>query len=156
MRSIPERTHLRLRLQPVGHIQGSAYLNLEAACPKTLVRVNAEYAAEAAHEKTVRVVFSGDLGAPQTALRPDVQSPERADRLVIESTYRDRVHESRYTRSARLQVICEYAFGNGATLLIPALSIGRAQELGDFKLEVRRQGSSPQSFPRRPGAGSGS
>ncbi len=44
---------------------------------------------------------------------------------MIESTYGDRLRESRKDRRQRLQAICEHAFGNRGTLLIPAFSIGR-------------------------------
>jgi metallo-beta-lactamase family protein len=113
----PQKASLRLRLQPAGHILGSAYLELEAS-----------QGSGKAADKAI-VVFSGDLGAPYTPLLPAPQSPARADVLVIESTYGDRVHESRKTRRQRLQAICEHAFSNRGTLLIPAFSIGRTQEL---------------------------
>ena len=104
---------LRVRLQPAGHILGSAYVELDAV--------------QGSDKR--RVVFSGDLGAPYTPLLPAPQSPLAADVVVIESTYGDRVHESRKNRRERLQALCEHAFGNGGTLLIPAFSIGRTQEL---------------------------
>jgi metallo-beta-lactamase family protein len=69
------------------------------------------------------------LGAPYTPLLPAPQAPARADILVIESTYGDRLHESRKDRRQRLQAICEHAFGNRGTLLITAFSIGCTQEL---------------------------
>lgn len=104
---------LRVRLQPAGHILGSAYVEMEAS---------------AGSEKR-RIVFSGDLGAPYTPLLPAPKSPMQADIVVMESTYGDRVHEARKTRRQRLQALCEHAFGNRGTLLIPAFSIGRTQEL---------------------------
>lgn len=104
---------LRVRLSPAGHILGSAYVELEAATGRT----------------RQRVVFSGDLGAPYTPLLPAPRAPMQADVVVMESTYGDRVHDSRKTRRARLQALCERAFGNGGTVLIPAFSIGRTQEL---------------------------
>ena len=104
---------LRIRLQPAGHILGSAYVECEIG-----------QGADAA-----RVVFSGDLGAPHTPLLPDPVSPERADLVVLESTYGDREHEDREHRGRRLQAIVEHAFENRGTILIPAFSIGRTQEL---------------------------
>lgn len=104
---------LRVRLQPAGHILGSAYVELDAG--------------QGADKQ--RVVFSGDLGAPYTPLLPAPQSPMAADVVVIESTYGDRTHESRKNRRERLQALCEHAFGNRGTLLVPAFSIGRTQEL---------------------------
>ena len=57
------------------------------------------------------------------------QSSARADILVIESTYGDRVHEIRKDRRQRMQAISEHASGNSGTLLILAFSIGRTQVL---------------------------
>jgi metallo-beta-lactamase family protein len=127
---------LRLRYQHAGHILGSAYAELELVPAGGARRGRAGATAGAADGAgpPPRVVFSGDLGAPYTPLLPAPQAPERADIVVIESTYGDRVHESRKTRRERLQALVEHAFGNGGTVLIPAFSIGRTQELL-FELE---------------------
>ncbi|MBS8240743.1 MBL fold metallo-hydrolase [Marinobacter lipolyticus] len=104
---------LQVRLQRAGHILGSAYVECDAhAC--------------SARE---RIVFSGDLGAPHASLLPEPQPPEKADRLVIESTYGDKDHEDRETRRYRLKAILEHALADGGTVLVPAFSIGRTQEL---------------------------
>lgn len=104
---------LSVRLQRAGHILGSAYVECEAV----------------SGEERERVVFSGDLGAPHAPLLQEPASPEQADRLVIESTYGDKDHESRETRRYRLKAILEHALADGGTVLIPAFSIGRTQEL---------------------------
>ena len=75
------------------------------------------------------IVFSGDLGTPHAPLLPAPKSPCRADILVIESTYGDRFHEDRRTRRRRLERVVEQAMANNGTVLIPAFSIGRMQEL---------------------------
>lgn len=111
-------THrLRVKLSPAGHILGSAYVECEVT--------QAAPVGKTQH----RIVFSGDLGAPYTPLLPAPKSPYGADVLVLESTYGDRVHESRKNRRARLQALCEHALENQGTVLIPAFSIGRTQEL---------------------------
>lgn len=104
---------LAIRLQQAGHILGSAYVECD------LRRGG----------RAIRILFSGDLGAPHTPLLPDPTPPEPADLLVLESTYGDRLHEDRRTRHERLRAIVERAFADGGTLLIPAFSIGRTQEL---------------------------
>lgn len=104
---------LRVKLAPAGHILGSAWVEFEVS----------------QGQDKQRIVFSGDLGAPYTPLLPAPQSPYRADIVVMESTYGDRTHESRKDRRQRLQALCEHAFKNKGTLLIPAFSIGRTQEL---------------------------
>ncbi|MEC7729146.1 MAG: MBL fold metallo-hydrolase [Pseudomonadota bacterium] len=104
---------LSVRLQRAGHILGSAYVECDARCGGT----------------EERIVFSGDLGAPHAPLLPAPESPERADRLVIESTYGDKDHEDRETRRYRLKAVLEHALEDGGTVLVPAFSIGRTQEL---------------------------
>ncbi|WPL18567.1 Ribonuclease [Thiorhodovibrio winogradskyi] len=107
---------LRLRLQAAGHILGSAY-------------VECDLLGEGGSDDAQRVVFSGDLGAPDTPLLPGPQAPEKADVLVLESTYGDSNHQDRATRAERLRAAIEHALGDGGTVLIPAFSIGRTQEL---------------------------
>jgi metallo-beta-lactamase family protein len=106
-------TRLRVKLAPAGHILGSAYVQvaLENGAAKE------------------RVVFSGDLGAPYTPLLPSPRAPYGADILVLESTYGDRRHLGRKDRRQRLQALVERALANKGSLLIPAFSIGRTQEL---------------------------
>lgn len=105
----------RIRLQRAGHILGSAYVECDLSYP--------------AHDHNSRIVFSGDLGAPHTPLLPSPQSPERADVLVLESTYGDRLHEDRACRQFKLEHAIDKALADHGTLLIPAFSIGRTQEL---------------------------
>jgi len=111
--AIPGDPELRAKLSPAGHILGSAYVEFELKQGKG----------------KQRIVFSGDLGAPYSPLLPAPKSPYAADVVVLESTYGDRTHESRKDRRKRLQALCEHAFGNKGTVLIPAFSIGRTQEL---------------------------
>ena len=108
-----EGASLSVRLQRAGHILGSAYVECEAECGGDFERI----------------VFSGDLGAPHAPLLPEPQPPERADRVVIESTYGDKDHESREERRYRLKAVLEHALEDGGTVLVPAFSIGRTQEL---------------------------
>jgi metallo-beta-lactamase family protein len=49
--------------------------------------------------------------------------------VVLESTYGDREHEDRRYRHQRLRKVLERAMANKGTVLIPAFSIGRTQEL---------------------------
>ncbi|MEK0363752.1 MBL fold metallo-hydrolase [Pseudomonas sp. CBC3] len=105
----------RIRLQRAGHILGSAYVEIDLAYPQT--------------GQSKRVVFSGDLGAPHAPFLMPPESPERADILVLESTYGDRIHEDRANRRKRLEAVIEQALEDQGTVLIPAFSIGRTQEL---------------------------
>jgi metallo-beta-lactamase family protein len=105
----------RIRLQRAGHILGSAYIEFDLAYPL--------------EGRTQRIVFSGDLGSSHTPILPSPKSPERADILVLESTYGDRLHEDRSTRQARLEQAIDKALADNGTILIPAFSLGRTQEL---------------------------
>lgn len=108
-----DSSSLKLKLSPAGHILGSAFVEFSLR--------------EGALRE--RVLFSGDLGAPYTPLLPAPQPPYQADVVVLESTYGDRVHESRKARAVRLRNAIEKALRNKGTVLIPAFSIGRTQEL---------------------------
>jgi len=104
-----------IRLQRAGHLLGSAYVECD-------VRFSGK-------EPSSRIVFSGDLGQPGNPLLRSVKPPERADILVLESTYGDRVHADRSDRQARLEAVIDRALADGGTVLIPAFSLGRTQEL---------------------------
>ncbi|MCX2816099.1 MULTISPECIES: MBL fold metallo-hydrolase RNA specificity domain-containing protein [Pseudomonas] len=103
----------RIRLQRAGHLLGSAYVECDMQ-----------------HEQTnSRYVFSGDLGACGNPLLRPVQPPERADVLVLESTYGDRLHPQADDRRQGLEDAIDRALADKGTLLIPAFSLGRTQEL---------------------------
>ena len=99
----------RIKLKRAGHILGSAYVEVDA--------------------EGQRVVFSGDLGASYAPLLYAPKAPYRADLLVLESTYGDRVHEGRRERQQKLQQVLERTLDNKGTTIIPAFSLGRTQEL---------------------------
>jgi len=105
----------RIRFQRAGHILGSAYIECDMRYPL--------------QNRTKRIVFSGDLGAPHAPMLPAPRPPYAADVVVLESTYGDRLHESRRNRRARLKQVLERALSDGGSVIIPAFSIGRTQEL---------------------------
>jgi metallo-beta-lactamase family protein len=102
--------YVYLRLQPAGHILGSAYLEIKL--PKGEI-----------------VLFSGDLGVSDTPLLPDPKPPARADYLYLESTYGNKLHENVAQRSERLNAIIQHSLKDGGAIIIPAFSVGRTQEL---------------------------
>lgn len=114
MLKAPQPT-VNIRLQRAGHILGSAYIELEIQQPQQKAKQ--------------RVVFSGDLGAPYAPILSAPKPAYRADLLILESTYGDRQHENRRDRRKRLQTTIEHALRDQGTVLIPAFSIGRTQEL---------------------------
>ena len=111
-------SNCKARFQVAGHILGSAYVEFDISNIHENINAGSH-----------RVVFSGDLGAPHSPLLSEPKSPVRADTLVIESTYGDKLHETREHRRQRLKHAIERSFEDGGTVLIPAFSIGRTQEL---------------------------
>jgi len=116
--SVEGLASLAVRFSPAGHILGSAYVTCRYRKTGTRKTGTEE-----------KIVFSGDLGAPWAPLLPSPKSPWGCDRLVIESTYGDSVHEGRRERREKLRHILEHAMADGGTVLVPAFSIGRTQEL---------------------------
>lgn len=104
----------RVKLKRAGHILGSSYVEVAHQYP---------------NGEKERVIFSGDLGAPYAPLLPAPKSPYGCEQLVLESTYGDRNHPDRRQRRATLKHAIEQALTNGGTVMVPAFSIGRTQEL---------------------------
>lgn len=105
--------HLKIRLQRAGHILGSAYVECDTSH----------------NDQTRRIIFSGDLGAPHSPLLPEPKAPKKCTTLVIESTYGNKLHDSREDRKERLKALIEHCFEDRGAVLIPAFSLGRTQEL---------------------------
>jgi metallo-beta-lactamase family protein len=101
---------VKIRLQPAGHVLGSTIFEVELPDGK-------------------RVVFSGDIGAGTNPLLNPPQSPEKADLLVLESTYGDKLHPSTLDRQAELEQIIRHTLEDGGVTIIPAFSLGRTQAL---------------------------
>lgn len=132
----PAEEHLALRLQPAGHILGSAYVELALGNPddgdldvSSLDISHLDVSDQDDRQGCHRTVFSGDLGAEHSPLLPAPQPPACCHTLVIESTYGNRQHEDREYRLQRLYAVLNRALANGGTVMIPAFSIGRTQEL---------------------------
>lgn len=100
----------KARLLPAGHVLGSTIFEVELPDER-------------------RVVFSGDIGAGSNPLLNPPVSPERADILVLESTYGDKLHPPKIDRQAELENIIRRTLRDGGVTIIPAFSLGRTQAL---------------------------
>ena len=81
-----------------------------------------------------RMIFSGDLGRPNSPLLRDYNQRWSAERpldlVVVESTYGDRQHELDHAQVQReLLRIVKSAVDDGGHVLVPAFAIGRTQTL---------------------------
>lgn len=100
----------RFVFRDAGHILGSAFIEVE----------------NVTHGK--RFVFSGDIGNyPEELVRP-TEKANAADIVVIESTYGDRVHAKENPSDVLAEEI-NIVEETGGTLLVPAFSIERTQEI---------------------------
>ncbi len=101
-------TALSFRFVPAGHILGAAIVKL--TCGET------------------NVVFSGDLGRPNSPTVIDPTPVHQADYLLIESTYGNRKHEAKDPQDVLAEIITRTA-GRGGTVVIPSFAVGRSQLL---------------------------
>lgn len=97
-----------IRLRRAGHILGAAIVQLDW------------------RDKTI--VFSGDLGRYDDSTMVDPVSVDRADYLVVESTYGDRRHATQNPEDLLGEII-EHTAARGGTVVIPSFAVGRAQSL---------------------------
>jgi metallo-beta-lactamase family protein len=120
---------LRLRFIDAGHILGSAIVEIEIH-------------GRGNHR---RIVFSGDLGNPDTQLMYDPQRPGEADWVIMESTYGNRDHQDLAKTKEELAQILAQADAAGGNVLIPAFAVGRTQEVLYHLAMLRQEGRLPQS-----------
>jgi metallo-beta-lactamase family protein len=104
---------VRLVLHDAGHILGAAIVDI----------------AGEANGREKRIVFSADIGPRGAPVMRDPTPIERADLVVMESTYGDRMHRSRDETVAELGAVLRRAHAEGGMVLIPAFAVGRSQEI---------------------------
>jgi len=100
-----------------GHILGSA--SIELRCP------------EPATGKTLRLLFSGDLGPDEKTFHAAPDAEEGFDYVICESTYGDR-ERAEYTLDARRAALKKElvaALARGGNVVVPCFAVERSQEL---------------------------
>lgn len=80
-------------------------------------------------EKESKVVFSGDLGVENRAILRDPTIIKKADCVIMETTYGNRVHGKNSTGISQLIEIVLKTIKRGGTVVIPSFAVGRTQEL---------------------------
>ena len=106
-----------------GHILGSAITVIEA------------------EDRTLG--FSGDLGRPGAPILRDAEIPPALDLLLMETTYGDRLHEAQAAGAQHLAAAVTETIGRGGKVLIPALAVGRTQDLTYTLRELGAAGRVP-------------
>ncbi len=107
-----------------GHLLGSASITLELS--------------ENGVEKTV--VFSGDIGNINQPIIRDPIPLDRADYVVMESTYGDRNHVEVWSYTSELAHVIDRTLGRGGNVVIPAFAVGRTQEILYFIHRIKMEG----------------
>jgi len=106
---------ITLTFYDAGHVLGSALVVLDIA--------------DADNGRPARVVFTGDLGRANRPILNDPIFLDRADVLIMESTYGDREHPDDEDTDHRLEEIIRDTVKQGGKVIVPAFAIGRTQEL---------------------------
>jgi len=124
---------VRATFLDAGHILGSAsiYLQLEEA------------------GRSRSVAFSGDLGNSGRPLLRDPVAPPKADAVVMETTYGDRLHKPLQPSVEEFYQAIEDTFRRGGNVIIPTFALERAQELLYYlreAVEIGRLSKSMQVF----------
>ena len=89
-----------------------------------------------------QLVYSGDLGRYDVPVMRDPAVVPRADTLLVESTYGNRVHP-RDDGTPVIEAAVTRAVGRRGWLLIPAFAIGRTQDLLYILRELEEAGRIP-------------
>ena len=80
-------------------------------------------------ERITKVVFSGDLGVMDRPILRDPTIIKKADCVIMESTYGNRLHPENSTSISELLDIVLKTIRRGGTVVIPSFAVGRTQEL---------------------------
>ncbi len=111
---------VRVVFRDAGHILGSAIAEL--------------FITE--EGKETKVVFSGDLGNKEIPIMRDPTIIEGADVLILETTYGDRLHDTKVDKVEQFVAIVNETIRGGGNVVVPSFAIGRSQEI---IYEINRQ-----------------
>ncbi|RZI42884.1 MBL fold metallo-hydrolase [Herbaspirillum sp. HC18] len=92
------------------------------------------------------VVFSGDLGRMNDPIMSPPSQIERADYLVVESTYGNRRHDPADPMILLGKTIQE-TVSRGGIVIVPSFAVGRAQTMLYFMDQLKRSGAISPVLP---------
>ncbi len=104
---------MKVVFNDAGHILGSAIIELWTA----------------EDDNVYKTVFSGDLGVLDRPILRDPTIIKKADYVIMESTYGNRLHPENATSIEQLLDIVIKTTRRGGTVVIPSFAVGRTQEL---------------------------
>jgi metallo-beta-lactamase family protein len=97
--------------------------------------------------KTMKLVFSGDLGRPAQLLISDPSIITEADFLFLESTYGNRDHKDEQASLDELAEAIAYSYAKGQKVVIPSFAVGRTQEIIYSLYMLAKDGRLPGDLP---------
>lgn len=112
--------------KPSGHILGSATVTLEFA--------------EEGRQR--RMVFSGDIGVWDSPLLVEPAPIGRADWVMMESTYGDRLHSNESIED-QLERVVKQSVERGGAMIVPAFAVARSQVLVYYLGRLQAAGRIP-------------
>ena len=104
---------MKIVFNDAGHILGSAIIELWVS----------------EDDNVSKLVFSGDLGVKGRPILRDPVMIKKADYVIMESTYGNRLHEKNTKSIEDLIKIVIKTIERGGTVVIPSFAVGRTQEL---------------------------
>jgi len=110
---LPLNDQIKVCFHDAGHILGSAMIEIV-------------FQDESGSQS---IIFSGDIGQWDTPLLNNPTVFDRADYVVMESTYGDRNHDNLQDIDDKLSKIVNDTVNAGGNVIIPTFAIERAQEL---------------------------
>ena len=105
--------NISVRFNDAGHMLGSAIIEVWAL----------------EDGKTVKAVFTGDLGNNDLPLLDSPTMIDNTDYLVMESTYGGRLHMRNDDKAKMFLDIVSETLDNGGRVIIPSFAVGRTQEI---------------------------
>ena len=105
---------LTITFKDAGHLLGSAIIELQL---------------EEKEEIPVKLVYSGDLGNFNIPLINDPTFIKKADYVIMETTYGDKVHNNFKDVLKELANIVKETLDRGGNVIIPSFAVGRTQEV---------------------------
>ena len=116
--------NVTVRFSDIGHLLGSA-------CIEVFITENGV---------TKKIVFSGDVGNKNKPILNEPALIEKADYVVVESTYGDRYHEKVRDAKPILADCLQRALDRGGNVVIPSFAVGRTQEILYLIREIKDEG----------------
>ena len=104
---------LSFKMVDAGHMLGSAIIEIDIT----------------EEGKTKHVVFSGDVGNNDLPIINDPTLLEKADALILESTYGNRLHGNLVDQSEEFIDIIISTIERGGNVIIPSFAVGRTQDV---------------------------